>query len=192
MPAGLDTSVKSNDGLLSQSKPVRIRVLFTATEGKQSPNWPACCFFTDFFPHFSPLFLSGAWSSWAESDILLFRLHCAALFFEPFFIILPNQIYLPCVPFLHVLNRIQISQKTQNLLYLFFHLIYWPSLGWEDTLEEEIATHSNILAWRIPMDWRAWWAVVHSVAKSRTWLKRLSIAQHIVGLGTVLHTWKIR
>ena len=24
------------------------------------------------------------------------------------------------------------------------------SLGWEDPLEEEMATHSNILAWRIP------------------------------------------
>ena len=27
-----------------------------------------------------------------------------------------------------------------------------PSLGWEDPLEEGIATHSNVLAWRIPMD----------------------------------------
>ena len=26
------------------------------------------------------------------------------------------------------------------------------SLGWEDPLEENIATHSRILAWRIPMD----------------------------------------
>ena len=24
------------------------------------------------------------------------------------------------------------------------------SLGWEDTLEEEMATHSNTLAWKIP------------------------------------------
>ena len=24
------------------------------------------------------------------------------------------------------------------------------SLGWEDTLEKEMATHSSILAWRIP------------------------------------------
>ena len=23
-------------------------------------------------------------------------------------------------------------------------------LGWEDTLEKEVATHSNILAWKIP------------------------------------------
>ena len=26
------------------------------------------------------------------------------------------------------------------------------SLGWEDPLEEEMATHSSISAWRIPMD----------------------------------------
>ena len=26
------------------------------------------------------------------------------------------------------------------------------SLGWEDTLEHGMATHSTILAWRIPMD----------------------------------------
>ena len=26
------------------------------------------------------------------------------------------------------------------------------SLGWEDPLEEGMATRSNILAWRIPMD----------------------------------------
>ena len=25
-----------------------------------------------------------------------------------------------------------------------------PSLGWEDPLEEGLATHSNVLAWRIP------------------------------------------
>ena len=25
-----------------------------------------------------------------------------------------------------------------------------PSLGWEDPLEEEMATHSDILAWKIP------------------------------------------
>ena len=25
-----------------------------------------------------------------------------------------------------------------------------PSLGWEDSLEEEMATHSSILSWKIP------------------------------------------
>ena len=26
------------------------------------------------------------------------------------------------------------------------------SLGWEDTLEEDMATHSSIVAWRLPTD----------------------------------------
>ena len=30
------------------------------------------------------------------------------------------------------------------------------SLGQEDPLEEEMATHSSILAWKIPMDREAW------------------------------------
>ena len=42
------------------------------------------------------------------------------------------------------------------------------SLGWEDPLEEGMATHSGILAWRIPMDKGAWQSTVHGVAKSRT------------------------
>ena len=38
-------------------------------------------------------------------------------------------------------------------------------LGWEDPLEEGMLTHSSILAWRIPMDRRDWWATVHGVAE---------------------------
>ena len=41
-------------------------------------------------------------------------------------------------------------------------------LGWEDPLEEGMATHSSILAWRIPMDKGTWWATVHGVSKSQT------------------------
>ena len=52
------------------------------------------------------------------------------------------------------------------------------SLGWEDSLEEEMATHSSILAWRIPMDIEAWQTTVHKVAKSRTRLKQLSTHAH--------------
>ena len=40
--------------------------------------------------------------------------------------------------------------------------------GWEDPLEEGMATHSSILAWRIPMDKGAWWAIIHGVTKSWT------------------------
>ena len=38
-----------------------------------------------------------------------------------------------------------------------------------------MATHSSILAQRIPMNRGAWWAAVHGVAKSRT---RLSDKAH--------------
>ena len=41
------------------------------------------------------------------------------------------------------------------------------SLGWNDHLEEGMAVHSSILAWRIPMDRGA----VHGVAKSQTQLR---------------------
>ena len=41
-------------------------------------------------------------------------------------------------------------------------------LGWENPLEKEVATHSSVLPWRIPMDRRAWQAIVHGVAKSQT------------------------
>ena len=44
------------------------------------------------------------------------------------------------------------------------------SLGREKPLEEYMAIHSSILAWRIPTDRGAQWAIVHGVAKSQTWL----------------------
>ena len=44
------------------------------------------------------------------------------------------------------------------------------SLGWEDPLEEGLATHSSTLAQRIPMDREARRATVCGVAKSRTLL----------------------
>ena len=40
------------------------------------------------------------------------------------------------------------------------------SLGWEDPLEEAMATHSSILAWEIPRTEEP--KVVHGVAKSQT------------------------
>ena len=60
------------------------------------------------------------------------------------------------------------------------------SLGWEDTLEEEMANHSSILAWRIPTDTGAWQATAHGVAKSQT---RLSNFTHsLVTTGESPHT----
>ena len=44
------------------------------------------------------------------------------------------------------------------------------SLGWEDPLEKEMATHSSILAMENSLDRGAWWATVRGVAKSQTQL----------------------
>ena len=41
----------------------------------------------------------------------------------------------------------------------------------EGLAEKEMATHSSILSWRIPMDKGAWQATVHGVRKSQTQLK---------------------
>ena len=46
----------------------------------------------------------------------------------------------------------------------------FQSLGHEDPLEKEMATHSSILAYKNPMDGEAWQARVHGVTKSQTQL----------------------
>ena len=40
------------------------------------------------------------------------------------------------------------------------------SLGWEDPLEKEMATHSSVLAWRVPWKKRPWWAAVHGAHRA--------------------------
>ena len=49
------------------------------------------------------------------------------------------------------------------------------SLGWEDPLEAGMATHSSILAWRIPSDRGAWWVTDYGVAKSQTQLSDIHL-----------------
>ena len=39
------------------------------------------------------------------------------------------------------------------------------SLGQEDTLGKDMATHSSVFAWRIPMDRGAWRAAAHGVPR---------------------------
>ena len=45
------------------------------------------------------------------------------------------------------------------------------SLGWEDPLDEEMATHSSYSCLGNPMSSGAWEAVVHGITKSQTPLK---------------------
>ena len=44
---------------------------------------------------------------------------------------------------------------------------WFQSLGWEASLEEGMATHCSILAWRIPLDRGAWQATVHGVSTAQ-------------------------
>ena len=48
------------------------------------------------------------------------------------------------------------------------------SLDWEDPLEKGTATHSRILAWRIPMDRGAWRATVLGGRKESDSTERLT------------------
>ena len=59
-----------------------------------------------------------------------------------------------------------MAQMVKNLPAMWETWV--QSLGWENPLDKGMATHSSILAWRIPLDRGAWWAAVHGVAKSRT------------------------
>ena len=50
-------------------------------------------------------------------------------------------------------------QKTQDM--------WVQPLGWEDPLEDEMATYSSILAWRIPWtEEPGAWVTVHKAAES--------------------------
>ena len=64
--------------------------------------------------------------------------------------------YLPilwlCFPMAQQVKNLPAMQETQEMGV--------RSLGREDPLEEDMATHSSILAWRIPMDRGAWRATV--------------------------------
>ena len=49
-------------------------------------------------------------------------------------------------------------------------------LGLENPLEKGMATHSSILAWKIPMDRGAWRATVHEGCKELDTTEQLSTA----------------
>ena len=53
-----------------------------------------------------------------------------------------------------------VAQMVKNLPAMWETWV--RSLGWEDPLEEGMATHSSILAWGIPMD-RGVWRAIYSM-----------------------------
>ena len=80
-----------------------------------------------------------------------------------------------CICLLYIHMHKSSEERTRYILKgLPWWLRWWSiclmqqtqvqSLGWEDLLENGMATNSSIL------DRGAWWAPVHGVAKSQTWL----------------------
>ena len=63
-------------------------------------------------------------------------------------------------------NYSLVAQRVKNLPAT--QETWVQTLGREDPLEKGVATHSSILAWRIPMDRGAWWVTAHGVGKSQT------------------------
>ena len=59
-----------------------------------------------------------------------------------------------------------VAQMVKNLSVMWETWV--QSLGCEDPLEEGMATHYGILAWRIPMNRGGWQATVHGLSKSQT------------------------
>ncbi|XDA79955.1 hypothetical protein R6Z07M_009917 [Ovis aries] len=49
-----------------------------------------------------------------------------------------------------LINGISALVKRYRGEMIFLDLFLFPSLWWRDPLEKEMATHSNIHAWRIP------------------------------------------
>ena len=74
------------------------------------------------------------------------------------------------------LNKLQelVTQRVKNLPAMQETQVW--SLGWEDPLETEMATHSSILDWRIPGTEEP---AVHGVAESWTQLSNQQFHIHV-------------
>ena len=88
---------------------------------------------------------------------------------------------------LFIIAKIRASLMAQMVKNLPAMQKTWVHpVGWEDPLEKGMATHSTVLAWRIP------WIEEpggHRVAKHWTQLKRLSMhVKQIYNLGQVIYS----
>ena len=83
-----------------------------------------------------------------------------------------------CLGFSYDYRASPVAQMVKNLPTMWETCVW--SLGWEDLLEKEgMSTHSSIIGKRMPMDRRAWQAIVHGVAKSRTWCLYINLSREI-------------
>ena len=78
---------------------------------------------------------------------------------------------------IHVSPGFLVNQLVKNLPTMQETQIW--SLSWEDPLEEGMATYSNIIAWRIPMD-RAYSPWGHKESDMTEWLSYVSPIQYML------------
>ena len=72
-------------------------------------------------------------------------------FWVPFAQIMPIYFYNSFIDIHHTIHPFRASLVTQTVKHLPAMQETWvQSLGWEDPLEKEMATHSSALAWKIP------------------------------------------
>ena len=69
-----------------------------------------------------------------------------------------------------------VAQSVKNLRAMQETQV--QSLGWEDPLEKEVATHSSLLAWRIP--WTKEPGGLQSMGSQRDMTEQLSFSQYFV------------
>ena len=84
------------------------------------------------------------------------------------------------IPWTEDPGRLQSTAKSRAWLRDFTFTFHFHAL------EKEMATHSSVLARRIPA-MGAWWAAVYGVAQSRTWLKWLSSSSSSWPIGLLAH-----
>ena len=89
-----------------------------------------------------------------------------------------------CHYWLHDTYQIYFSEKIVTKKVVNSRSIWVRSLGWEDPLEEDMANHSCILAWRIPMNRGAWQATFHGGLKESDMTKHTKPANTIEGISS--------
>ena len=79
--------------------------------------------------------------------------------------------------FLHFICSVSLVGQMVKNLYAKQETWIQP-LGWEDPLEEGMATHSSVPAWNTEnsMDRGAWWATAHGVAKESAKTGQLTLS----------------
>ena len=86
--------------------------------------------------------------------------------------------YLSVIIILMIVGLPLVAQMVKRLPTMWETWV--QTLGWEDPLEKEMATHSSILAWKIPWTEEPGGLTVHGVAESQTWLSNFTFFLFII------------